>query len=151
MKRILCFCFVVLMLLTAFATAEENIDFSSYELDELLDMSNRIQDEIIKKNPTEYSIIPTGIYQAGVDIAQGRYRLFVPKDPSYFVNVMVFPDMTTYHQYTNDSSNFEPETTTMVNIYYGRTSCYVNIDQDSVLSIRGDGCMIEEASYFWQP
>lgn len=151
MKRILCVCLAMLMLIAPSSIAEENIDFSSYNLDELLDMSNQIQTEITKRNPTEYSTIPSGTYQAGVDIAQGRYRLFVPKDVNYFVRVRVFPDIAAYSQYANDSSNIDSETTTMINLYYGLTSCYISIEPDSVLSIYGDGCMIEEVSYSWQP
>ena len=75
MKKLIAVGISILLLMTCFtiALAEGTIDFSSYSLEELLEIRSDLADEIASRPGGEKMVLGSGQYKIGEDLPAGVY------------------------------------------------------------------------------
>lgn len=99
MKKLIAMGIYILLLMTCFtiALAEGTIDFSSYSLEELLEIRSDLADEIASRPGGEKMVLGSGQYKIGEDLPAGVYTFkFVQNDDSDV-------SRTDYYVYENES------------------------------------------------
>lgn len=112
----------------------EEIDFSSYTLDQLIEFRKEIN-ELINEELSETDNIGTGYYVAGVDIQTGSYEIAPARDES--IDVLICTTLDSY----NDYANRNPANTLTFTLDYDEESAdssTISLKDGNVLQIRGD-------------
>lgn len=104
MKKVLCFILALVLTVTPVFAAE--IDLSSLSDEELVDLQERVMEELDNRSVLTAVPLTQGNYVVGTDIAAGQYIFTpVPSDDSYGGVVSIFKD---------------PQSTTMQDLVSGK-------------------------------
>ena len=68
---------LMLCLLLPYAVAEAPVDVKGLSDDELKALYSSVKDEITNRKLFDVGILPAGVYQAGVDLPEGKYECTV--------------------------------------------------------------------------
>lgn len=81
------FAFVLILILATVPALAEDIDLSTLSFDELLQLQQRINDEIVSRPEWKETIVPAGIWTVGVDIPSGSYSISVADSAGAYIHV----------------------------------------------------------------
>lgn len=124
----------------------EEIDISSYTLDQLVELRDEIN-ELLAEKMGESTTIGAGSYRVGTDIKPGYYEIACSKNASYgFINVEIYPSQEDYDNGENrqsvsqiryDENTDNPEHAT------------VNVVEGDILVLSGDGVIESTVKPSW--
>lgn len=99
MKKLITVTLSILLLMVCFANAmaEDKIDFSSYSLEELLEIRSDLADEIANRPSGEKMVLGSGQYKIGEDLPAGVYTFKFVQNGDNNVS------RTDYYVYENES------------------------------------------------
>ena len=107
MKKIFCL-FASMLLLFSVSALAEDVDYSSMDIDELIEIRGMVETEIEERLRIEdYEMIPEGYHFVGKDIAPGVYELKMDEDAGGSYRIYVFDNETARDEYIRADSEYE--------------------------------------------
>ena len=88
MKKFLCLVFVVALLSTV--ALAESLDISSLSDDDLLALKTQVDQAISDRGLITETLLPSGHFTAGVDIAPGNYVVHIPKSNPHNARLRIY-------------------------------------------------------------
>ena len=94
MRKIIGCLLVLIMMVVPFASYAASVEiqefvFSEYTDDYLLKMITALQQEIVSREIEKTAVLPAGIYNVGVDLPIGTYRLTVELEEDEYCQIII--------------------------------------------------------------
>ena len=84
---------LLILLLSAINVSAETLDFSTLSDEELIDIQNNLNNEILKRG-LKKAKLPSGLYEAGVDVPAGTYVVTaITQNERYYPLIRIYKDI----------------------------------------------------------